>query len=124
AVATSPRMELVHSRPSADEPVETHETAVAPEEESPISASRSGSFPSIHDDCPPEPSTPMPLSAARIAVMPDERGRPQVQFLPFGQAAPEGAVTAMLVTTNAHEAARLAEMIARATEQDLRSAGT
>lgn len=55
----------------------------------------------------------IPLSAARVAVVPSPAGgRPDIFFLPFGAQAPEGAVTAMLVTTNARDAAKLAELMA------------
>lgn len=55
----------------------------------------------------------IPLSAARVAVVPSPHGdRPDIFFLPFGATAPEGAVTAMLVTTNARDAAKLAELMA------------
>jgi hypothetical protein len=63
-----------------------------------------------------EPSS-IPLSAARVAVLPAPRGgKPDIFFLPFGAVAPRGAVTAMLVTTNARDAARLAELMTAATE--------
>lgn len=58
----------------------------------------------------------IPLSAARVAVVPSTSGgRPDIHFLPFGAHAPEGAVTAMLVTTNARDAAKLAELMTAAT---------
>ena len=58
----------------------------------------------------------IPLSAARVAVVPSPAGgRPDIYFLPFGACAPEGAVTAMLVTTNARDASKLAELMSAAT---------
>jgi hypothetical protein len=67
-------------------------------------------------DPPVTPDGGIPLSAARVAVVLSANGRPpEVRFLPFGARAPEGAVTAMLVTTNARDAAKLAEMLVGAT---------